>query len=142
MYIGNQLTPKLLSFHAVRPWIWKSGLIKCFFNRDFIVCINWFAFHEEISTLKDVFHMNGYPQKIIDNHLKKFLSEKLMTTYSCLNTNDEKKYSFHTILWLSFSNFQKVINYMLEKSLTNFLKSINKNAIRYLKHLQFKNNFL
>ena len=35
--------------------------------------------------------MNGYPKEIFHNHVKKFLSEKLMTTNSCQNMNDEKK---------------------------------------------------
>ena len=86
-------TKTILNFHTVCPWIWKSGLIKCFINRAFIVCNNWVTFHEEISKLKDIFHMNGYPKEIFHNHVKKFLSEKLMTTYSCQNMNDEMKYT-------------------------------------------------
>ena len=50
-------TKTIINFHAVCPWIWKSGLIKCFLNRAFIVCNNWFSFHEEISKLKDIFHI-------------------------------------------------------------------------------------
>ena len=37
--------------------------------------------------------MNGYPKEIFDNHVKNFLSEKLMTTNSCQNMNNEKKYT-------------------------------------------------
>ena len=37
--------------------------------------------------------MNGYPKGIVYNHIKKFLSEKLMTTNSNQNMNDEKKYT-------------------------------------------------
>ena len=71
-------TKTIINFHAVCPCIWKSGLIKCFLNRAFIVCSNWFTFHEEISKLKDNFHMNGYPIDVFYNHVKKFLSEKLI----------------------------------------------------------------
>ena len=56
-------TKTILNFYAVLPWIWKSGLIKFFLNRAFIVCSSWSAFHEEISKLKDIFHMNGYPKE-------------------------------------------------------------------------------
>ena len=52
-------TKTIIDFHAVCPWIWKSGLIKCFFNRAFVACKNWFTFHEEITKLKDIFCMNG-----------------------------------------------------------------------------------
>ena len=54
-------TKSIINFHAVCPWIWKSCLIKCFLNREFIVCSNWFTFHVEISKLKYIFHINGYP---------------------------------------------------------------------------------
>ena len=81
-------TKAIIYFHAVSPWIWKSGLIKCFLNRAFIVYSNWFTFHEEISKLKDIFHMNGYRREIYYNHVKKFLSERPMTTNSSQNMND------------------------------------------------------
>ena len=38
--------------------------------------------------------MNGYPNKIFDNGVRKFLSEKVMTTNSCHDMNNEKKYTF------------------------------------------------
>ena len=38
-------------------------------------------------------HMNGYSKDIFYNHAKKFLSKELMTTNSCQNMNDEKKYT-------------------------------------------------
>ena len=37
--------------------------------------------------------MNGYPKDMFHNHEKKFISEKLMTTNSYQNMNDEKKYT-------------------------------------------------
>ena len=86
-------TKTIINFHAVYPWILKSGLMKCFLNRAFIVCNNWFTFHDKISKLKDIFCMNGYPKDIFYNHAKKFLSERLMTTNSSQNMNDEKKYT-------------------------------------------------
>ena len=86
-------TKTIINFHAVCTWIWKRGLIICFLNRAFIVCNKWFTFHEEISKLKDIFHMNGFPKDIFCDHVKKFLSKKLMTTNSCQNKNDEKKYT-------------------------------------------------
>ena len=86
-------TKTILNFHAVCPWIWKSGLIKCFLNGALIACNNWSTFHEEISYLNDIFHVNSYPKEVFHNHVKKFLSERLMTTNSCQNMNDEKKYT-------------------------------------------------
>ena len=90
VYRKPTVTKTILNLHAVCPCIWKSGLIKCCLNGAFIVCCNWFTFHEEISKLKDNFNMNGYSENIFCNHLKKFLSEKLMTTNGCQNMNDER----------------------------------------------------
>ena len=61
-------------------------------NRALSVCNNWITFHEEIYKLKDIIHMNGHPKEIFYNNVKKFLSEKLMTSNSCQNLNDEKTY--------------------------------------------------
>ena len=115
-------TKTILNFHAVCHWISKSGLIKCFLNRAFIVCNNWFTFHEEISKLKNIFHMNGYPKEISYNHVKKFLSEKLMTTNSCQNMNYEKKY---TVI-IPFIDHPCIT---FKKSLKKNLKSINKKML-------------
>ena len=37
--------------------------------------------------------MNGYPKDMFCNHVKKFLSEKQMTTNSYQNMNDEMKHA-------------------------------------------------
>ena len=75
VYMKPTDTKTILNFHTVCHWIWKSGFIKCFLNRAFIVCNNWFTFHEEISKLIDILHRNGYTKEIFYNHVKKFLSE-------------------------------------------------------------------
>ena len=116
-------TKTILNFHAVCHWIWKSGIIKCFLSRASIVCNNWFTFQEEISKLKYIIHMNGYPNEIFHNHVKKFLSDKLMTTNSCQNMNDEKKY---TVIIPFIGHPSKTS----KKSLTKKLKSINKNCCK------------
>ena len=63
--------------------------------------------------------MNGYPREILCNHVKKFLSENLMTTNSCQNMNDEKKY---TVI-IPFIGHPSIT---FEKSSTKNLKSMNK----------------
>ena len=62
--------------------------------------------------------MNGYPKEIFYNHVKKFLCEKLMTTNSCQNKNDEKKYTL--ILFIGHPSI------IFKKLSTKNLKSINK----------------
>ena len=99
VYRKPTYTKTILNFHAVCPWILKSGLNKCILNRAFIVCNNWFTFHEEIHKLKDIFHINGNPKEILDNHAKTFLTEKLMNTNSCQNMDKKKiQLSYHLLV--------------------------------------------
>ena len=65
-----------------------------------------------------MFHMNGYPKERFHNHVKKFLSKKLMTTNSCQNMNDEKKYAV-------------IIQFIGHPSIT-FKKSLTKNFKKML----------
>ena len=86
-------TKTIHNFHAACSWSSKSGLIKYFLNKALILCNKWFTFHEEISKLKDIFHTNGHHKEIFDKHVKKFLTEKLTTSNSCQNMDNEKKYT-------------------------------------------------
>ena len=92
------------------------------------------TFHEEISKLRDSFHMNGYPKEISYNHVRKFLSEILMTTTSCQNMNDEKKYT----VAMPFIGHPSII---LIGSSTKNLKCISKNVVQYIENLKFKITF-
>ena len=78
--------------------------------------------------------MNGYPKDIYYNHVKKFLSEKLMTTNSCQNMNDEKKY---TVI-IPFIGHPSIT---FKKSLAKNLKSINKKFCKIFKTLNVQNYF-
>ena len=93
---------------------------------------NWSTFHDEIFKQEDIFHTNGYPKQIFYNHVKKFLSEKLMTTNSCQNVNKEKKYTV-IILFISYQSM------IFKKSLTNILKSINEKCCTILKTFKVQN---
>ena len=75
-----------------------------------------FTFHDEISKLKDIIHMNGYPKQIFHNHVKKYLSVKLMTTDIFQKMNDEKKY----IVIMPFIGHPSMV---FKKSLTKNVKN-------------------
>ena len=66
--------------------------------------------------------MNGYTKEIFNNHVKKFPSEKLMTTNNCQNVDDEKKYTV-IIPFIGHPSTTFI------KSLTKNLKSINKTML-------------
>ena len=78
--------------------------------------------------------MSGYHNDIFYNHVKKFLSERLMTTNSCQNLNDEKKY---TVI-IPFIGHPSIT---FKESLATNLRSINKKYCTIFKHLMFKTTF-
>ena len=127
-------TKAIINFQSVCRWIWKSDLIKYFLNRAFIVCTNGLYFMKKFQKLKDIFHMNGYPKEILCSHVKKFLSEKLMTTNSCQNMNDEKKY---TVI-IPFIGHPSIA---FKKSLTKNLEGINKECSTIFNTFRVQNYF-
>ena len=66
--------------------------------------------------------------------VKKFLDEKVMTTNSCQNMNDEKKY---TVI-IPFIGHPSIT---FKKSVTKNLKSINKNCCAIFKTFKVQNYF-
>ena len=79
--------------------------------------------------------MNGYPKEISYNHAKKCHSEKLMTTNSCQNMNDENKY---TVI-IPFIGQPSIT---FKKSLKKTQKEHKKNYVQYFQHFKFKTTFL
>ena len=78
--------------------------------------------------------MNGYPREIFYNYVKKFLSDKLMTTNSCQNMNDEKKY---TVI-IPFIGHPSIT---IKTSLTKNLKCNNKKCCPIFKTFNVQNYF-
>ena len=103
------ITKTILNFLAVCPWIWKMSLIKCFSIEHLLFVItglhfmnkllNWKIFLKGMATLRKYFTI-----------IKKFLSEKLMTTNRCqiwmMKSNIQL--SCHSLvihLWLWVQNY-------------------------------------
>ena len=78
--------------------------------------------------------MNGYPKETFNNHVRAFLSEKPMTTNSCENMNDEKKY---TVI-IPFIGHPCMT---FKKSLAKNLESINKKCCIIFKTFKVQNYF-
>ena len=76
--------------------------------------------------------MTGWHKEIFYNHIKKFLSEKQMTTNSCQNKNDEMKY---TVI-IPFIGHPSIT---LKMSITNHLKSINKKCCAIFRTFKVQN---
>ena len=67
-------TNLILNFNALCPTKWKSGLILCSLNRAKRICSSDFLFDKEVSMLKKMFLINGYPSSFFDKILASFQS--------------------------------------------------------------------
>ena len=82
-------TNVFLNYYAICLLIWKIGLINCYLNRAFNVCSNWSLFHQEISILKNIYHQNGYPNRILYSWANKFLNNKFNPKAKDQNSKNE-----------------------------------------------------
>ena len=65
------------SFFSHSCQTFKVNGIKTLLHRAFNVCSTALSFQKEVSFLKDFFHNNGFPLKLIENQVEKLLSKKL-----------------------------------------------------------------
>ena len=62
------------NFESSLPSVYKFGMVYTLVYRCFCICSNSTQFHTELTFLKGVFCMNGYPENFIDTCFKKFLN--------------------------------------------------------------------
>ena len=68
-------TNVVLNFDSVAPRAWKTGLIKCLFQRAKVVCSSKFLLMKELNNITERFKMNGYPEWFVLREKDKFLNE-------------------------------------------------------------------
>lgn len=127
-------TNVILNFHAICPWVWKIGLINCFLNRAFVVCSNWSLFHTEVSKLKEILYHNGYPSRILEECVYKFLNKKLSSEVDNQDKDDDSKYMI-TIPFIGHPSLN------FKRSLTKHFRGINKKCIIVFKTFKVSNYF-
>ena len=57
---------------------YKSSVITNYLNRSYKVCSNWKDYHSEVDRIKQRLNNKNYPNTIVDNRIKKFLSKKYL----------------------------------------------------------------
>ena len=65
-----------LSFFSNCTFRFKVNSIKTLLHRAFNISSSYLSFHDELLSLKNYFHDNGYPKTLIDNIINKFLNAK------------------------------------------------------------------
>ena len=72
-----------LSFFSFCPYIFKINPLKTLLHRAYHLSSNYSLFNDEICNLKTFFEGNGYPLKVFESILRKFLNKvrrPIMTT--------------------------------------------------------------
>ena len=61
------------NFESFLPSVYKLGMVYTLVYRCVRICSDWKMFHSELTSLKNIFRKNGYPENFIDQCFKKFL---------------------------------------------------------------------
>ena len=126
-------------FHSFLPSMYKFGLLSTILFRYFSVCSSFQLFHLEVLEFKKIFLKNGYPLKIIDACIHKFL-KKIFMDKVLKDTVPQRDY-FITLPYLGpLSNkIQKRIKTVFQKVIpTGKINIVFKTQRRISHFLKFK----
>ena len=76
VYRKKTHTGVLLNFSAIVPGSWKTGLVMCLLHQAKTICSSDFYFRSEVSRLKEMFFLNGYPKSFFDKAFQRFLDKQ------------------------------------------------------------------
>lgn len=112
-------TGLMLRFDALCPWQWKTGLIRCFLHRAYLICSSWKLFHDEVEQLTRLFIRNGYPRNYVSSIVNRFLNNKLTSQRSMKEI--ESKETDSPVIVLPFFGlcsveFKKKVEKLFKKS--------------------------
>ena len=114
VYTKTTNTGELLNFDSDAPYKYKAGTITTFLKRADKICNSWQAFHSELQRLRQVFVNNGFPNRLIDDKISKFIDNKVHP--------DREQSILNTGIILYYEN-QMHHNYKLEeKAIKSIIK--------------------
>ena len=82
IYRKPTYTNLILSYFASCPFSWKKGLIYCLLHRAYTLSSSWELINTEISNLKNIFSLNGYPLNLFYNCVNSFLNKRFPDNHS------------------------------------------------------------
>ena len=101
------------------PTRYKINLITCLIDRAYKICNSYQAIHQEFQNITKRLLKNGYPQRVIDNVIRKYLNNKHAPTTDRDESVDENpsKLVFFKLPFLGDTS------YHIEKELKSFLQN-------------------
>ena len=113
VYRKDTYTGLGLNYLSFIPELFKINSIKTLLHRAYNICSDWKKFHIEVERLREYFYTNSYPKYLIDKHVKRFVSDKVVTNH---NNKSEVEMKYITL------PFQGEYSYHVRKTLANLLK--------------------
>ena len=92
------------NFESFLLSVYKFGMVYTLVYRCFRISSNWTQFHTELTFLKRIFRMNGYPENFIDKCFKKFLNNVHLVKENVPTV--EKKRLLLVLLYLGIISLQ------------------------------------
>jgi len=91
IYRKPTFTGLLTSYFSFTPILYKMNAIRTLVHRAYNLSSSYFSFSREIDYLRTIFDNNGYPARMIDNCVNKFLNRKLVPATTSIPTVPKKQ---------------------------------------------------
>ena len=117
VYRKDTYTGLGLNYFSFIPELFKINSIKTLLHRAYNICSNWQTFHIEVERLREYFYTNSYPKYLIDKHVKRFISDKFVTSHRNNDIAQEKKYITLPFLGEYSYHVRNTLSVLLKKTI-------------------------
>jgi len=76
VYVKETNHGDCLNYNSICPEKYKISVIRALLHRGFHVSSSWNIFHEEVNRIKQLLTNNNYPMALVEETVRKFLSNK------------------------------------------------------------------
>ena len=106
-----------LSYFSNCSFNFKLNSIHCLIHRAFNICSSFSFIHDEFQFLKVFFKSNGYPIRLVEKCINKFLNKKYNSDQTHLSDNNCKSKFYFTIPYFGHQSekLKKELNCLLSK---------------------------
>jgi hypothetical protein len=135
VYIKPTDTGLYTHFNSCTLYNYKISSIKTLLYRAIKLCSTWLEFHVEVQRLQQIFVNNGYPQRIVDNIIKKVVNKyNSRDSHSSDDTN-----KLNLFVQLFDVNSYKYDEKLLNNIINNHVKPIKNYRLKIISYYRPKN---
>ena len=123
-YMKDTNSGECMNYDSLAPDRYKTGIIKTFINRAYIINNNWKSFTEDIDRIKQLLTNNNYPMKIIDTIIKSFMNKKTRENNQTTENYQTIELYYRNQMTSSYKQEEKRLN----KIITDHLQPTSENT--------------